>query len=60
MNDEEFILLSENEKEKLIKAYRLIKSVKDKISIDYEEFLVINATLEYLNNAINYKKRFLS
>ena len=60
MNDEEFILLSENEKEKLKSAYHLIKSVKDKISIEYEEFFAINTTLEYLNNAINYKKKFLS
>lgn len=60
MNDEGFILLSEDEKEKLKKAYNLIKSVKDKINIEYEEFFAINTTLEYLNNAINYKKKFLS
>lgn len=60
MNDEEFILLSENDKEELKKAYQLIKHVKDKISINYEEFFVINTTLEYLNNAINYKEKFLS
>lgn len=62
MNDnyEEFILLSENEKDELKKAYQLIKHVKEKISIDYEEFFVINTVLEYLNNAINYKEKFLS
>ena len=62
MNDdyEEFILLSENEKDELKKAYQLIKHVKEKISIDYEEFFVINTVLEYLNNDINYKEKFLS
>lgn len=60
MNEDDLILLSENEKEKLKKAYHLIRSVKDKISIEYEEYGAIKTTLYYLNNAINYKKKFLS
>lgn len=60
MDEQEFILLSEEDKEELKKAYQIIEQVRDKISIDYEEFFVINTTLEYLNNTINYKEKFLS
>lgn len=60
MNEEEFILLSEEDRNELKKAYQIIKGVRDKISIDYEEFFAINTTLDYLNNAINYKQKFLS
>lgn len=60
MNEEEFILLSEEGRNELKKAYQIIKGVRDKISIDYEEFFTINTTLDYLNNAINYKQKFLS
>lgn len=60
MNEEEFILLSEEGRNELKKAYQIIKGVRDKISIDYEEFFAINTTLDYLNNAINYKQKFLS
>lgn len=60
MNEEGYILLSENEREELIKAYELIKKVQEKINIDYEEYSAIKTTLSYLNNAINYKEKFLS
>ena len=59
--DEEYILLSEEDKEELKKAYRIIEQVKNKINIDYEEFFfVIDTILQYLDNAINYKQKFLS
>lgn len=60
MNNEEYILLSESEKEELKKAYNLIEKVKENINIEYEEYSAINTSLAYLNNAINYKKKFLS
>lgn len=60
MNEEGYILLSESEREELKKAYELINKVKEKINIDYEEYSAIKSTLSYLNNAINYKEKFLS
>lgn len=60
MNEEQYILLSEEDKEELKKAYQIIEQVKNKINIDYEEYGAVNTTLYYLNNAINYKKKYLS
>lgn len=60
MNNEEYILLSESEIEKLKEAYNLIEKVKEKISFEYEEYSAIKTSLLYLNNAINYNKKFLS
>ena len=59
-NQEKYILLSRSEIGELKKAYELIEQVKEKINIDYEEYGAIKTTLYYLNNAINYKKKFLS
>lgn len=59
-NEGKYILLSNSEKEELKKAYELIEKVKQKININYEEYAAIKTTLSYLNNAINYKKKFLS
>lgn len=59
-NEGDYILLSNSEKEELKKAYELIEKVKQKINIHYEEYAAIKTTLSYLNNAINYKKKFLS
>lgn len=57
---EEYLLISEEERQELRKAYKIIEDVKSRLNIDYEEFSAINTTLYYLNNAINYKKKFLS
>nr|DAQ05112.1 MAG TPA: hypothetical protein [Bacteriophage sp.] len=58
--NEDYILLEENEREELRKAYEIIEKVKNKINYDYEEYSCINTTLDYLNTAINYKKKMLS
>lgn len=58
--NEEYILLEEDKREELRKAYEIIEKVKNKINLDYEEYTSINATLDYLNVAINYKKKMLS
>lgn len=59
-NEEEYILLSNSDREELKKAYKIIERIKEKIDIEYEEYAAIKTTLSYLNNAINYKKKFLS
>lgn len=58
--EQEYLLISEEEREELRKAYKIIEGVKNKLNIDYEEFFAIDTTLQYLNNAINYEKKFLS
>lgn len=60
MNNEEYILLSESEIEKLKEAYNLIEKVKEKITFEHEEYSAIKTSLLYLNNAINYNEKFLS
>lgn len=57
---EEYILLEENKREELKKAYEIIEKVKNEITLDYEEYTCIDTTLDYLNVAINYKKKRLS
>lgn len=57
---EEYILLEENKREELRKAYEIIKKVKNEINYDYEEYVCLETTLDYLNVAINYKKKRLS
>lgn len=57
---EEYILLEENKREELRKAYEMIEKVKNEITLDYEEYACIDTTLDYLNVAINYKKKRLS
>ncbi|MDU3522572.1 MAG: hypothetical protein E7F58_13070 [Clostridium saudiense] len=59
-NEEEYILLSTSEREELKKAYEIIEKVKETIDVDYEEYAAIKTALSYLNNAINYKEKFLS
>ena len=58
--NEEYILLEEYKREELRKAYKIIEKVKNKINLDYEEYTCIDTTLDYLNVAINYKKKMLS
>nr|DAK63100.1 MAG TPA: hypothetical protein [Caudoviricetes sp.] len=58
--NEEYILLEEDKREELRKAYKIIEKVKNKINLDYEEYTCIDTTLDYLNVAINYKKKMLS
>lgn len=58
--DEDYILLEEDKREELKKAYEIIEKVKNKINYDYEEYVCIDTTLDYLNRAINYKKKMLS
>jgi hypothetical protein len=58
--NEEYILLEEDKREELRKAYEIIEKVKNKINYDYEEYACIDTTLDYLNVAINYKKKRLS
>lgn len=58
--NEEYILLEEDKREELRKAYEIIEKVKNKINLDYEEYTCIDTTLDYLNVAINYKKKRLS
>ncbi len=60
MKNEEYILLSESEIEELKEAANLIEKVLGNITIEHEEFSAIKTSLAYLNNAINYKKKFLS
>lgn len=60
MGSDDIILISESERRELEKAYNIIKKVESQITIDYEEFFVIKTALEYLNNAINYKKKYFS
>lgn len=60
MESDDIILISESERRELKKAYNLIKKVESQITIDYEEFFAIKTALEYLNNAINYKKKYFS
>lgn len=58
--NEEYILLEEDKREELRKAYEIIEKVKNEITLDYEEYTCIDTTLDYLNVAINYKKKRLS
>lgn len=58
--NEEYLLLEEDKREELRKAYEIIEKVKNKINLDYEEYTCIDTTLDYLNVAINYKKKMLS
>ena len=58
--NEEYILLEEDKREELRKAYEIIEKVKNKINLDYEEYTCIDTTPDYLNVAINYKKKMLS
>lgn len=60
MDYKEFILLSEDEREELKNAYNLIHNIKEKMSVDFEEYSAIKTSLAYLNNAINYKDKFLT
>ena len=57
--EEEYVLLSDEDREELKKAYAILKRIKDKINYDYEEYSCINTTLGILDDAINYKKKFL-
>lgn len=57
---EEYLLLEEDKREELRKAYEIIEKVKNEITLDYEEYTCIDTTLDYLNVAINYKKKRLS
>lgn len=56
---EEYILLSDDDREELKKAYKILKKIKDKINYDYEEYSCINTSLDILDDAINWKKKFL-
>lgn len=58
--NEDYILLEEDKREELRKAYEIIEKVKNEITLDYEEYTCIDTTLDYLNVAINYKKKRLS
>lgn len=58
MEKEELIFLNESERKKLKEAYEIIKNVRKGITVDYEEFSAINTTMEYLDNAIYYKRKY--
>lgn len=58
--NEDYILLEEDKREELRKVYEIIEKVKNEITLDYEEYTCIDTTLDYLNVAINYKKKRLS
>lgn len=50
--NEDYILLEEAKREELRKAYDIIKKVKNNINPDYEEYVCLEITLDYLNVAI--------
>lgn len=56
MNEPIFINASQREKLKV--AYQTIEEIFQEISIDYEEFIPLDTSLEYLNRAINIESRF--
>jgi hypothetical protein len=49
---EDYILLEEDKREELKKAYDIIKKVKNDINTEYEEYVCLEITLDYLNVAI--------
>lgn len=49
---EDYILLEEDKREELKKAYDIIKKVKNDINPEYEEYVCLEITLDYLNIAI--------
>lgn len=57
---EDYILLEEDKREELKKAYDIIKKVKNDINPDYEEYVCLETILDCLNVAINYKEKRLS
>ena len=58
MEKEELLFLNESDRKKLKEAYEIIKNVRKGITVDYEEFSAINTTMEYLDNAIYYKRKY--
>ena len=50
--NKDYILLEEDEREELRKAYDIIDKVKNDINPDYEEYVCLETTLDYLNVAI--------
>ena len=58
--NEDYILLEEDKREELRKAYDIVNKVKNDIDEDYEEYICLETTLDCLNVAINYKKKRLS
>ena len=58
MEKEELLFLNESDRQKLKEAYEIIKNVRAGITVDYEEFSAINTTMEYLGNAIYYKRKY--
>lgn len=58
MEKEELLFLNESDRQKLKEAYEIIKNVRAGITVDYEEFSAINTTMEYLDNAIYYKRKY--
>lgn len=57
---EECKLLDDQSRYELQEIYDKLKKFSEAIDIEFEEFFTIKTSLEYLNNAINYKKKFLS
>lgn len=55
--NEDYILLEEDKREELRKVYDIIDKVKNDINEDYEEYVCLETTLDYLNVDINYKKK---
>lgn len=57
---EEYKLLDNQSRYELQEIYDKLKKFSESIDIEFEEFFAIKTLLEYLNNAINYKKKFLN
>lgn len=57
---EKYKLLDDRSRYELQEIYDKLKKFSESIDIEFEEFFAIKTSLEYLNNAINYKKKFLS
>ncbi|MBM7663566.1 hypothetical protein JOC25_000022 [Solibacillus kalamii] len=56
MNEQTFIKCEQ--RERLKEASCIIECVLKEITIDFEEFIPLDTSLEYLNRAINLESRF--
>lgn len=52
------IFINTGQREKLKEAYQTIDGIFKEISIEYEEFIPLDTSLEYLNRAINLESKF--
>jgi hypothetical protein len=57
MNDK-LLFLTKDQKEKLKKAFFLVESVKNEMSLLHEEYTIINTSLYNLKKAIEYQEKY--